>query len=204
VNLPNLAPQIASITAQNSLSSSNGTNCVTTQFHMSQGSPSQTSYFQKRQAAILSTMSEPVGMILAHQYHKTLAVVGLELRGGRVILRHWSKTGEELKCTLPLSEGYSCSLVFISPRMTRWSLVVSFSVYRAPVWPSSWNSCWNFRFRRTIPRNSSCYQAIKRGNLRTLQHQLSSGELRLTDTTCYGWSLLHVSICVSETYLMLG
>jgi hypothetical protein len=171
---------------------------------MNQGSPSQTSYAQKRQAAILSRMSEPVGMILVHRYHRDLAVVGFKLNGGRVILKRWSKTGEELKSTLPLSEGYSCSLVFMSPRMTRWSLVVSFSVYRAPVWPSSWNSCWNFRFRRTIPRISSCHQAITRGDLRTLQHQLSSGELRLTDTTCYGWSLLHVSICVSETYLMLG
>jgi ankyrin repeat protein len=169
---------------------------------MNQGSPSQTSYAQKRQAAVLSRMSEPVGMILVHRYHRDLAVVGFKLNGGRVILKRWSKTGEESKSTLPRSEGYSCSLVFMSPRITRWSLVVSFSMYQAPTWPSSWNSRWNFRFRRTIPDGSSCYEAIKRGDLRTLQHHLSSGELRLTDSTSDGQSLLHVSIlCLRNKFI---
>jgi ankyrin repeat protein len=148
-------------------------------------------------------MSEPVGMKLAHQYHKTLAVVGLELRGGRVILKHWSKTGEELKSTLPQSKGYSCSLVLMSPRITRWSLVVSFTMYQAPVWPSSLNFRWNFRFRRTIPWDSSSYDAIKRGDLRTLQHQLFSGELHRTDCTSNGWSLLHVSVlCLRNKFIV--
>jgi hypothetical protein len=177
---------------------------VTAALHVNQGSPSSTSYSRKRQAAVLSRMSEPIGMIRMHQYHRDLAVVGFKLRGGRVILRRWSKTGEESKSTLPRSEGYSCSLVFMSPRITRWSLVVSFSMYRAPVWPSSLNFRWNFRFRRTIPWDSSSYDAIKRGDLRTLQHHLSSGELRLTDSTSSGQSLLHVSILCLRNKLSLG
>jgi hypothetical protein len=194
VNLPNLAAQIASTTARNSPSLGDGTICAMTQIHINQRSPPQTSPAQKRQSAVLSRMSEPVGMILVHRYHRDLAVVGLKLRGGRVILKRWSDVGVESQSTLPRSQGYSCSLVFMSPRITRQSLVVSFSMYQAPVWPSSLNIRWNFRMRRTMPKNSSCLLAIRMGDLQTIRYQLSSGKIHLTDNTFDGNSLLHVSV----------
>jgi hypothetical protein len=60
---------------------------------------------------------------------------------------------------------------------------------------------FNYRMRRIIPENSSCFAAIKKGDVRTIQLQLSSGELRLMDVDSKGNSLLHVSsFCLSNTF----
>jgi hypothetical protein len=203
VRLPSLVSQIASITAQNSPSSSNGANCVTAALHLDQGSLSKTSHTQKRQWAALSRMSEPVGMIAIHEFHKDFAIVGVDLHGGRVILKSWSDEGVESHTISPRSKGYSCSLVLTSPRITRWSLVISLSMYQAPVSSSSLNVRFNFRMRRILPYDSSCFEAIGKGDLRTIQHQLTSRELRLTDSTSYGWNLLHVSVlCLGDRFMI--
>jgi hypothetical protein len=161
--------------------------------HMDQENLPKTSHTQKRRSAFLSMISEPAGMLLGHQYHTDFAFLGLTLRGGSVILKHWSDTGVGSYSVLPRSKGYSCSLVFVSQVVKRWSLAVSFSAYQAPNYTASLNLRWNFRIRRVMPHNSSCLVAIKRGDLRTIQHQLSSQELQLTDSISEGYSLLHVS-----------
>jgi hypothetical protein len=176
---------------------------MTAALNLDQRSLSTTSHTQKRQWAALSRMSEPAGVIVIHQLHKEFAIMGVNLHGGSVILKRWSDEGAESRTTLPRSKGFSCSLVFMSPRITRWSLVMSFSMYQAPVWSSSLNVRFNFRMRRILPRNSSCYDAIEKGDLRTIQHQLTSGELRLTDIDSNGWSLLHVSVfCLKHRFVI--
>jgi hypothetical protein len=199
--LPSLVSHITSITAQSSASLGNSTSCLIAALHSNQANPQESSYAQKRRSAVLSKMSEPVGMIAVHQFRKQLAIVGVTVRGGNVILKRWSDAGVESQSTLPRSKGYSCSLVFMLSRITRWSLVISFSVYQAAVWSSGMNMRFNYRMRRIIPDNSSCFAAIKMGDVRTIQLQISSGELRLKDVDSRGNSLLHVSsFCLGKTF----
>ncbi|KAF2007562.1 ankyrin [Amniculicola lignicola CBS 123094] len=114
------------------------------------------------------------------------------------MLKSWTKNGTETLTILPQSRGYACVAAIQPWCITRWSLVISFFIYKAESFSLNLRLRCDFQLRRILPFQSSSFVAIARGDIAYLQQQLSAGELALTDCGNRGFTLLHLAVRYSQ------
>ena len=137
----------------------------------------------------LSQTFDPVGLKVHHWGTIAFCQLSADVRVGSAVVRTWSEEGKATYKALSCRKGLYLSSVFREHRLfsTRITLVIC-AIIRAP----KLSITCNLAICGMLQISSPAYMACQKGDWPLLRRLLENGNVKISDTTGYGDTLLHV------------
>ena len=144
----------------------------------------------------LSSYIDPIDLKVYYCHEYEGDIVRIWARGGRVIVREWSLKGREIFRLLPIQEGFCFSFTFQLAAIIHKRISIVIFGFRQPLNWTTFTARYNLTVSSLILFDSAAYAAAQQGNWIILRQLLEKGNLRLSDKTENGDTLLHVCNCI--------
>lgn len=139
----------------------------------------------------LSQRFDPIGLRVWHWGERSFWKWSIDLRVGPAIVRCWSGKGRPVYKTVSWKEGICLFSTLRDHRLfsKRMTLMIS-GIVRAP----KISITCNITICGMLQVAGPAYLACKRGDWPLLRKMLGNGEVKISDSTGYGETLLHVCL----------
>lgn len=137
----------------------------------------------------LSQTSDPTGLKVKRWGIISVRAWSVDLRIGPAIVRYWSATGKPVYKTTSWKQGICLSSNLKDYRLfSRRITLTIFGIVRAP----KISITCNLSICGMLRVNNPAYLACQKGDWLLLRNLLQNGKVKITDSTGFGDTLLHV------------
>jgi hypothetical protein len=147
----------------------------------------------ERLSMFLSTLRDPVDLRIQERVEYIGDTMTAIVQGGPVMVRSWSKTGQDIYSLMPAAEAYGLASVFQTTRLFPGRLSLKILAIYSTSSMFQIDVKWRLNFVGIFRSDSSAYHAAATGNWLFLRDLLVIKEIKITHRTIYGDTLLHVS-----------
>ncbi|KAF2477457.1 ankyrin [Lindgomyces ingoldianus] len=149
----------------------------------------------------LSKLVDPIDLRVDRFCEIGGSLIAANFRAGHVITRRWSAQGQETYNVLSAQSGYSISFMVQPTRIKLRLSIATFFLYQFAQW-SDVSLRFQLRVSSLMTIDHPAYLAAVCGDWLTLRKLLTKSDVRVTDQTANGDTLLHIAVSRNQTSLV--